>query len=931
MKKLHIIILFLMTWSFSYAQQYTNYTTKNGLPSNHIYKITQDYQGFIWLITDKGMVKYNGKTFKTFTTKDGLPTNDIWDIRIGHDNKIWFFTKATRLGYIENDKVYAFESAHKGEILYPVTISQNTNNISFSNSIQYYELKDSLWKSKPLNTIVGYGEFISHPKIKSLLLKKEKDSLFLIDKNKKIKAIKTSNFSFDYRGQVNDSLFCWLSNKSTFFLNLNTLKFIETKFNFKPKKFVRFTAVNNKLQISGENFVSFIDADLQLTNLTHIPEALNSHFSFIDKNNNLWIATFSNGVYFLPASKRVSKYCLQDKKVSKLQNVNGDLVASVYKKGFYKYDTRQNKFISFLPINDFIFNACYINELDTYYYIANEQVIIIKNNKKTHKRNFDLARNIVYYKGYLYSNTSFGLSKINPKNFNLEKEYFQNGIRNILLFKDKLLLATASGIKQLSNDKILPVSIGNDLFDKPLTSLSKFNETELIVGTEGFGAYITDLHKVELLEQSEYLNIQSSFINKDDIWLATNKGVWHYKKGNKTIKLIRKYTTNDGLSLDQINAVCIQGDKLIASSNDGISIIPINQKENNQFIDIYFDELTYNNHKITQPKFTYKANNHLQVKVASIDFSSNTEFKYQYQLLPIQNNWISTTSGQISFNDLPPNTYQLNIQSHHKKKQINFEIIPLWYQTLFAKIIFAFITLFLFAGILLTLRKKELKKQQKKLEAQKKIAEYELHALRSQMNPHFVFNSLNAIQYYITKNNIELSEKYLVKFARLIRMFFDFSREKEIPITDEIKLLKGYLEIEKMRFGDDFNYKVNVKHHENMEAYKIPTMLLQPIVENAVNHGLFHQKGKGLIEITFDLVSKTKMIVTISDNGVGIKKSKEIQQNSIRQHKKNNSTQVIKERIALLNQSNKWKVYYNIIEKEIGTTVQLSFTKNEEN
>ncbi|HFS67323.1 MAG TPA: hypothetical protein ENK67_03835, partial [Flavobacteriia bacterium] len=122
-----------------------------------------------------------------------------------------------------------------------------------------------------------------------------------------------------------------------------------------------------------------------------------------------------------------------------------------------------------------------------------------------------------------------------------------------------------------------------------------------------------------------------------------------------------------------------------------------------------------------------------------------------------------------------------------------------------------------------------------------------------------------------------------------------------------------------------------VIHPENTEGFKIPTMLLQPIVENAVNHGVFHNKGKGMVNVTFNLISNSKLIVTISDNGVGIKKSEEIQKKSLHKQKQNSSTQVIKERIELLNQYKKWFVTYKLINKELGTTVQLTFIKNEEN
>lgn len=931
MFKLHITLFLSLIWSFFYAQQYTNYNVKNGLPSNHVYRITQDYQGFIWFITDKGMVKYNGKTFKTFTTKEGLPSNDIWDIRIGYDNKVWFFSKATALGYIKNDKVFTFKSNLKNEILSPRIINQNKNNVFFSDAKKVFFLENKQWTSQTLIDKDGYIERIIHPKIKSLVFNDKQDILNIKNhQNISIKTLKIDK-SFrtcKYRGQLNDSLFCWVSRKSMQLLNLNTLKLHKIAYTFGTRNFVRYSAVNNQIQFSGESFISFLDKNYQLKHTIQIPKHFHSHFSFVDKNKNLWIATFTNGVYFLPYAKQKATYNLFNQKVGKIQNVNGNIIANVYKKGFYKYDTTKNKFHPFLDIDDFIFSANYIKELDTYYYISDNQVIQIKNKIKTKYKRNDFAKKLIYFNKKLYGNTSFGITKINPKNLSIEREYAQNGIRNMQIFNHKILLATASGIKQFSKDKISAVFIGSHTFNKPITSLNKLDNNQLIVGTDGFGAYLTDLTKIKQLEQSEYLNIQSSFIKNKDIWLATNKGVWQYKKEGESVRLVKKYTTYNGLSLNQTNAVFILDDKLMASSNDGISIIPIHQSEKNQFIDLYFDEVTYNNKPIKNNKVTYKANNHLQVKIASIDFSSNKNVVYEYQLLPIQKKGFTTNSSQISFNDLPPNNYQLKIKSNGKENTINFSILPLWYQTLLAKISFGLLLLSFLIGIILAIKRRELKKQAKKLQAQKKLADFELHALRSQMNPHFVFNSLNAIQYFITKNEIDLSEKYLVKFARLIRMFFDFSRKKEIPLREEIKLLHSYLEIEKMRFGEDFSFQIHVLNPQLLDSFKIPTMLLQPIVENAVNHGLFHNNGKGLIEIFFELLPNSKLIVKITDNGVGIKKSKEIQKKAVH-IKKDTSSNVIKERLFLLNQSKKWKVSYTLKEEKVGTSVTIIFEKNE--
>ena len=130
-----------------------------------------------------------------------------------------------------------------------------------------------------------------------------------------------------------------------------------------------------------------------------------------------------------------------------------------------------------------------------------------------------------------------------------------------------------------------------------------------------------------------------------------------------------------------------------------------------------------------------------------------------------------------------------------------------------------------------------------------------------------------------------------------------------------------------MRFGKDFNYKFSIDSHLNLTKNNIPTMLLQPIVENAVNHGIFHNGGKGLIEILFDFIDAKSYKVTIIDDGVGIKKSKEIQQNSLKNHT-SKSNEILNERIELLNQSKLWYVSHKVIDNN-GTTVQLIFTKND--
>ncbi|MEM7087357.1 MAG: histidine kinase [Bacteroidota bacterium] len=220
------------------------------------------------------------------------------------------------------------------------------------------------------------------------------------------------------------------------------------------------------------------------------------------------------------------------------------------------------------------------------------------------------------------------------------------------------------------------------------------------------------------------------------------------------------------------------------------------------------------------------------------------------------------------------------------------------------------------------------------LENKRRIQMMELKALRSQMNPHFVHNSLNAIQYFIQRNEVELSETYLVKFSKLIRLFFEYSRRQTITVTQEVELLNNYLQIEQLRFEDKLNYTIRVDSMIESDQQTLPSMILQPMVENAVNHGLFHKKGSGKIRIQFIYVNEFTIKVQIADDGIGINKSIEMYRSSTQKYKSHSSA-VLHERLELLNESKKWSISYSIqdlseIRNTSGTIVTLTINQHDE-
>jgi tetratricopeptide (TPR) repeat protein len=221
----------------------------------------------------------------------------------------------------------------------------------------------------------------------------------------------------------------------------------------------------------------------------------------------------------------------------------------------------------------------------------------------------------------------------------------------------------------------------------------------------------------------------------------------------------------------------------------------------------------------------------------------------------------------------------------------------------------------------------ELKETQKRLAIEKQYRDSELKALKAQMNPHFIFNALNSIQDYIVLNQKNLASDYLGKFADLIRNYLHFSNTGFISITDEIHNLNLYLELEKLRFEEQLEYTFKIDETVNFETINIPTMLIQPYVENALKHGLLHKKENRKLMISISKIANTIIECIIEDNGIGREKSKEI--NKKREaHHKSFALKATTERLELLNYGREKKIGVTIIdlkedEHAIGTKVVL--------
>jgi len=305
-------------------------------------------------------------------------------------------------------------------------------------------------------------------------------------------------------------------------------------------------------------------------------------------------------------------------------------------------------------------------------------------------------------------------------------------------------------------------------------------------------------------------------------------------------------------------------------------------------------------------------------------------------LLGLDSNWKETRETILSYPTLPSGDYQLQIQAINKFDVVSnmittsFTIDKLllertWFRLLIGVVFLAVINLLIWI-IIRRIRRRE----QEKTSLNKRIGELEQLARKAQMNPHFIFNSLNSIQQYVMDADITGANKFISGFSRLIRQTLDFSSRHDISLEQELDYLSNYLELERTRLENAFGWSVSVAADVNTAEYQIPPMILQPFVENSVRHGLrFRRDREGQVNIHIKR-ENNYLVCILEDNGIGRKAALKLKSVNVIEYQSKGMS-LTAERIAMLNKDNPNKITMQIEDLEdgqhnaLGTRVTISF------
>lgn len=492
-----------------------------------------------------------------------------------------------------------------------------------------------------------------------------------------------------------------------------------------------------------------------------------------------------------------------------------------------------------------------------------------------------------------------------------------------------IVLAEYGGLPVVIDHKdSLPRLLASQWSKSDITQCLAYPGNDTVLLCTKTGLYLYCLSKAVYTKVTTHKCLESPVISGCQVgntyWVATTSGLLQLEI--PTFKVIRFLpNTLSGLhTFSQNCSVVMPNGQVVFGTNNGLLVIPPTARSSKKsqvypflISGILVNEVPTNfDANFTNTIYLPKDSNTIAISFGMVSFNENLP-TLEYRMSGIDKDWVTDYSGQTRYVNLPHGKYLFQVRQKgfpENVKRLSIIITPGWYESIWF-ILGSSVLLIAVVLIILNLRYKTIAQRnsfeaksfellQIKSELGKKIAESEMAALRSQMNPHFIFNVLNSINRFIITNNQEDASKYLTDFSKLVRLVLENSTSTKVPLYKDLDALRLYLQMEKLRFSTQFNFEINVHPYVDVEFIQIPPLLIQPYVENAIWHGLMHRASlDNKVIIDLRLVDEDTLKITVLDNGIGRAAAAEYRSKTAT-HSKSFGMKITQDRIAVVNQMN---------------------------
>lgn len=901
---------------------YSHWNKRQGLPSDIIYDLGKDSDDYLFLGTELGLYRFNGIRFQAIPFLDHRSVS-VTSIILDNSKTLWCRNFSNQIFYLDADTMRFFDLPDKF-----ITKSENILDIKpYKKGIIILTTNKLIYATRQFCQIIVELSLMEDFTVNSY------DELYIINSDAFVYKFSKGKLHLlysiplnkyrlsNYNNKViavpkqNNSSTIWelKQDKPELFLTppLQNTRFINT---VSSHQNFLFLATNKGLEIFDQKKWQLVTKNIRVSDV------------IIDYQGNMWISSLDNGLFMIPD--------LQVKIIAENEDKKRLTCVALSQKGIYT--GTKDGFIYELDSSGKILNTYDTHtghEIEYIHYDAVKghlycsQGVFFNANPKNFK-SFYFGKNIqfdtygnVYFS--LHNQAALYVIEENPHFSVTGLEYDSDGVAHYIFRRERsrciyydtirqnVWIGYASGlILHQSNGKEIEIKEkqGKSLY---CTSITSDSFGRIWVSTIQNGIFcFKDTNLIYHISQKDGLSgnmVRRLISSPGYIYAITSNGVDKIDIKNFIVSSMSKQL---GLhQLGWIDGVYHQNSIYILTGN-GIINIPDTLTKQEILPKIWISKTPSDFYSTPNHIFNYRQNN-IEFTWNILSYRQGNEVIGYYRLLPIDSTFhpISLDAGSLSFSSLSYGDYkfEFKVPDANYSYAYLFSIQkPFWLTIWF--IVAEFVLFLMVLVVVLRISKRRIRKKQILKE---KLIYSQLTALRAQMNPHFIYNILNSIQGLVYAGQKEEAAENIGLFSDMMRKVLDISSKQYISLNNEIEMLQLYLEVEKLRMPD-LEYTVEVDKSIDLFKTQIPSMIIQPYVENSIKHGLYHKKGEKKLLVSIQKKENKELIISITDNGIGRSKAAEI--NKKRKKYESFSTNAIDSRIQLFNDLGEASIKIEVID-----------------
>lgn len=920
-----------------------NLTVQNGLAGDNVYCALQDDEGYIWFGTETGVSRYNGRNFENFYMSDGLADNEIFRIDQDSHGRIWFSAFNGQMSYYHRG---SFFNKSNSDLIAAIAFNDFYTNF-------FEDSKGNVWLStKTRIVMIGVDGVVRN--MEDLGGEKRWRVASFMEKNGEIWAgmgFERSAHLISIDGQPHKSDSIMSGESYSDFIASQLVYLPSSQFSYPAPYINAFLDDGQKISRSISKTHTYPNGELwacTFSGAVKINQKTRSGTTFFkdkqvshvlrDREGGYWFSTFGDGVFFVPSLEKGAIRVIDNQPLGNITTLymqgdvlwfgaNNAVVGRVSEKMTKRWDlslkdgrSRVKKIVSVGEGPELVFaveEALVMKDKDDHFShlkgalkVAipwSDSLLVVGTTNQVFVFNREIIMERFNARKHLGYDSPADHFKLLPR---LTKLLSRAAVIDMEPYQGGILVSTAHGLYFLDKSLNYSKQSQHPAMSHVINDIRVLNDSSYLLATNGFGTFLNRSNTWTNFSTksglSSDINRKVFAENDSTFWIATNAGV-NRVTGSGGSWRVSSIKSTDGLLSEDVNDLMIHDDNLIAATSKGISWINISDWESPKMPPLVsmntliVDDLPWQDEKID-----YGVRN-ITVNYDGLHFQSLDRLVYKYRLSGLDDTWRLTSQNTLNFSNLKPGAYNFQVRAvsafgdESELAEVQFLIAtPFWMTWWFISLVSlsVLVALMLVANAIIRRNKR---KQERKFEFQLRIAEAERKALQSQLNPHFIFNSLNSIQNMVLDEDPESAYQYLAKFGKLIRRVLEFSDLSMVALNDELETLRLYMDLENLRLNDKFDYQIHIDEGVNLlEA--IPSMIMQPHVENSIWHGIMPLKGKkrGKIDITIRK-NREGLHFEVRDNGVGRKPMAEGKRKSmgtkivnelIRRHKGDGSGEV---------------------------------------